>query len=94
MRHGKKIGSYNNTGKIRNRVLKDFFDILEGHYKDISTEEHKKTKIYKALNDLLENKPSDYIKIFSGLIRQDALIEINDKEDIKKAVTRTVKYVD
>ena len=93
MRRGKKLGSFNNAGKVRNSLIDDFFVILQAHYTGTATELQKRTRIYAALEELAATKPVDYIRVFTGLIKQDSLVKIQDKEELNKEVVRTVKYV-
>lgn len=93
MRRGSRYAYHNAMGKIRNEIIKDYLGVLQRHGKKKSTSEDKKTRWYDILERMSEERPVEYVRLFSSLIKQDALLESETTKERERGIERTVKFV-
>ena len=93
MRRGSRYAFHNDMGKIRNEIIRDYLGVLQRHGTNRSTAEDKKTRWFVILETMAENKPVEYVRLFSTLIKQDALLDTETTKDRQRKLERTVKFV-
>ena len=93
MRRGYAQAYHNDIGKLRNQLIKEYLELLHRHVNNQCTEEDKRTKLYGVLQEMSETKPSEYVKLFSSMIKQDALLTGESVKEKQQNQTRIVKFV-
>ena len=93
MRRGEAQAYHNDIGLLRNQLIREYLQLLHRHVNNKSTEEDKKTKLYGVLQEMAETKPGEYVRLFSSMIKQDALLTGEYVKEKQQKEERTVKFV-